>query len=369
MKAADVMADLVTRLVTAIEDGADGWRMPWRTVAARGWPTNALTGMGYRGGNVLALHLAADDRGYPTGRWATYRQWEQIGAQVRKGERATPAVNWLTKARPGTDTATSERTPADGGDMATRLIPIGFALFNAAQVDGDPHVATETEPADTTMTDERFAGWLAPIPARVIWGGNSAYYSPATDTVHVPAPEQFTDPEAIGATVAHELAHWTGHPDRLDRDLTGRFGDDSYAIEELVAELSAAFTCATLNLAAADRSGDHAAYLASWCRVLRAEPAVLWSVASKAQSATDHLHAYEHLDRPRGGLVNDAPGPQRLFPVEADDPTPLFADFRGVPFVNRLMGNDLLVTVSGMSGRRQRRSLPCQWKHATACCT
>src|SRR4051794_9760250 len=151
------MADLVARLVAAIESGADGWRMPWRTLAVRGWPTNAVTGVDYRGGNVVALHLAAEDRGYPTGRWATYRQWEQVGAQVRKGERATPAVKWVAKNRPD---STAERTPPGDGDDATgRLIPVGFAVFNAAQVDGDPHPGEVVEP-DAAIAGERFAGWL-----------------------------------------------------------------------------------------------------------------------------------------------------------------------------------------------------------------
>ena len=324
MKAADVMADLVARLVAAIEAGADGWRMPWRTLAVRGWPTNAVTGIGYRGGNVLALHLAADDHGYPTGRWATYRQWEQVGAQVRKGERATPAVKWVTKARPGTDHTTTERTPADGDDTPTRLIPVGFALFNAAQVDGDPHPATDTEPADAATTDERFAGWLAPIPARVIWGGNRAYYSPATDTVHVPTPGQFTDPDALGATVAHELAHWTGHPDRLARDLTGRFGDDAYAVEELVAELSAAFTCATLGPGQRrpQQRPRRLPRLVVPCPARRTSRAV----ERRQQGPSSHRpppRLQHRIGARGGGLVNDAPGPQRLFPVDADDQAPL----------------------------------------------
>ena len=227
-------------------------------------------------------------RGYPTGRWATYRQWEQIGAQVRKGERATPAVNWSPTVPAPTPPRPTDS--ADGDDTATRLIPVGFALFNAAQVDSDPHVATDTEPADTTMTDERFAGWLAPIPAHVIWGGNSAYYSPATDTSTSP-PGQFTDPDAIGATVAHELAHWTGHPDRLARDLTGRFGDD---LRRRGTRRRALRRIHLRHPRPGRRRPQRRPRRLPRLvvPVLHAEPAVLWSVASKAQAATDHLHAY-----------------------------------------------------------------------------
>jgi antirestriction protein ArdC len=107
-------------------------------------------------------------------------------------------------------------------------------------------------------------------------GHNRSYRSP------------FTDAHAYYATSAHEHAHWTGHASRLNRDLANRFGDDAYAAEELVAELYAAFTCATLGISTTPRP-DHAAYLAHWLHVLRSDPRALFTVASKAQAATDHL--------------------------------------------------------------------------------
>ena len=107
----------------------------------------------------------------------------------------------------------------------------------------------------------------------------------------MPDWDAFHTTAAGHATLAHELAHWTGHRERLDRDLTGRYGDDSYAMEELIAEMSAAFTCAEVGIAPAIRD-DHAPYLAHWLRVLRAEPRHLWSVASAAQAA-DHLATYQ----------------------------------------------------------------------------
>lgn len=288
MKASDVMADLVARLVAAIEAGADGWEMPWRTLAVRGWPTNQVTGVAYTGANTLLLHFAAQDSGYRTGRWATFKQWRTIDAQVRKGEHGTRAVRWVVKDhdRDNDSAETGDNDAEQGGQR--RLIPVTFTVFNAAQVDGLADI--DHDPA--AVSDDRLAAWLAPIPARVIWGGNRACYNPNTDAVHMPRPEQFTDPDAVGATLAHELAHWTGHDDRLARSFGARFADDAYSVEELTAELSAAFTCASLGIAGADRSDDHATYLAHWCRVLTADPGVLWTVASRAQAATDYLTAY-----------------------------------------------------------------------------
>ena len=106
---------------------------------------------------------------------------------------------------------------------------------------------------------------------------------PAFDAFHTAA-------DAYG-TLAHELTHWTGHPTRLARTYGKRFGDDAYAAEELVAELGAAFVCALVGIDSVART-DHAGYLAHWCRMLRAQPAVLWTVAAKAQAATDWLAAY-----------------------------------------------------------------------------
>jgi antirestriction protein ArdC len=126
------------------------------------------------------------------------------------------------------------------------------------------------------------------IGADVRHGGNWAAYVPVGDYITLPDLDQFEQASAYYSTSAHEHAHWSGHDSRLARDLTGRFGTDAYAAEELVAELSAAFTCARLGISATPRP-DHAAYLASWLRVLRADSSALFHASSKAQAATDDL--------------------------------------------------------------------------------
>ena len=292
MNAAEVMADVAARLVAAMEAGAGDWSMPWRTIGDRGWPTNAVTGARYRGGNVLALAMATVQRGYPTAQWATFKQWASCGGQVRRGERGSHAIFWhitttLATAE-GDDSASAEDSSDDVASAGRVGWARSFTVFNAAQVDhADP-----TDPTDTAVgADLATDGWFAAIPATVIVGGDRAYYHPAADTVHVPALELFDSPDAAYATRAHELAHWSGHPDRLAREFGRRFGDRAYAVEELVAELSAAFTCATVGIATVARL-DHAAYLAHWCQILREQPNVLWTVASRAQAATEYLDAF-----------------------------------------------------------------------------
>jgi antirestriction protein ArdC len=279
----ELYASVTTEVVRQIEAGADPnrWRMPWAAIPEVGQPVNASTGVAYRGGNSLIFSLIAQSNGW-SGHWATYRQWAAIGAQVRRGERGTRGVKWsvITKAAKTADNDTI--TSADG----SRLVPFVFTVFNADQVD------RWTAPVQTTRdTPERIQAaeaFFADIGADVRYGCNRAAYSPAGDYIVLPALEQFSSAVDFYATSSHEHGHWSGAPSRLARDLSGRFGTDAYAVEELVAELSAAFTCAHLGLSTTPRP-DHALYLASWLRVLRADSSALFHAASKAQAATDFL--------------------------------------------------------------------------------
>jgi antirestriction protein ArdC len=161
-------------------------------------------------------------------------------------------------------------------------------VFNAAQVDGyEPTPPTQNTDVQITDAEAFFARVGATVEHR---NEGRAYYSHTADLIVLPPFESFTDAPAYYATSAHEHGHWTGHRTRLNRDLANRFGDDAYAAEELVAELSAAFTCAALGISTTPRP-DHAAYLAHWLNILRADPRALFTVASKAQAATDHLRS------------------------------------------------------------------------------
>lgn len=263
--------DVTAEVVRQIEAGAGHWRMPWQAIADAGEPVNALTGNAYRGGNHLVLGMVAASRGW-SGHWATYKQWAGLGAQVRRGEKATHGVKWTQTD----DKVTGER----------KMIPFTFAVFAADQVDGwATPVAT---PRDTPERIASADAFLVGLGADVRHGGNRAAYSPTGDYIMLPDIEQFGRASDYYSTSAHEHAHWTGHPSRLARDLVGRFGSDSYAAEELIAEMSAAFTCARIGISAAPRP-DHAAYLSSWLRVLRADSSAIFTAASKAQAATDFL--------------------------------------------------------------------------------
>lgn len=277
---------VTAEVIRQIEEGAGVWRMPWQSLAEAGQPMNALTGVGYRGGNHLTLGLTAAARGW-SGHWSTYKQWISLGAQVRRGERATHLIKWT----PVDDLATARR----------RMIPSAFAVFAAEQVDG--WQAPEPTPRNTPERIIAAEALLGSLGADVRHGGNAAAYSPVGDWITLPHLEQFEHSSDYYATSLHEHAHWTGHRSRLGRDLSGRFGSDSYAAEELVAELSAAFSCARLGISTTPRP-DHAAYIASWLRVLRADSSALFHAATKAQAATDYIASISPSPAAVGDLVD-----------------------------------------------------------------
>lgn len=283
----DVYQRITDQIIAAIEAGAGNWKMPWthdgQTDTAT--PLNASSRRGYRGVNVIALWASAQAHGYPTGLWATYKQWSEMGAQVRKGERATLVVFW----KPIVSVAGTEGDESDGDARGrTRLMARGFSVFNAAQVDGyTPPAAVERPAFERISAAESF---VANLGADVRHGGARAFYRPADDFVQMPPAEAFRDQVAYYGTLAHELTHWTGHASRLDRDLRNRFGSEAYAAEELIAELGAAFICAELGIATEPRQ-DHASYIASWLKVLRDDKRAIFTASSRAQAAADWMNA------------------------------------------------------------------------------
>lgn len=291
MKADTLFETITDELIAAIEDGAGEWRMPWHTLADAGTPTSA-DGRAYRGVNALWLPMVAAARGWTSGLWGTYRGWQRHTAQVRRGEKGTAVLLWKQL-----DPKEHDDTDSSDGAPRRRLVARTFTVFAVEQVDGaDELIARRAQPdRDTPERLDDAERYFAAVAARVEVGGNIACYQPSTDTIRVPHLEQFHQSPHYYSTLAHEHTHWTGHASRLDRDLSGRFGDDAYAAEELVAELGAALWSAQAGISAATRD-DHAAYLAHWLKILRSDPKALVTVASRAQAALDHLNQRAGID-------------------------------------------------------------------------
>lgn len=286
----DVYERVTAHIVAELEKGVRPWMKPWNAEHAAGRITRPLraNGQPYRGINVLMLWGAASECGFSAPIWMTFKQAQELGAHVRKGEKGNLVVYANTITKTETD---------DNGQESERDIPFmkGYTVFNVEQVEGLPaHFYALAEPAaDSVQRIERAETFFAATRADIRNGGDRAYFSPAEDRVQMPPFEAFRDAEAYYATLAHELTHWTKAKSRLDRDFgRKRFGDSGYAMEELVAELGAAFICADLALTPEPRD-EHAAYLAHWLKVLKEDKRAIFSAAAHAQRAADYLHGLQ----------------------------------------------------------------------------
>ena len=277
-------ARVTSQIVNAIEQGVSNWRMPWHTSGKFAFsPINVASHKPYRGINTLCLWAAAQAKGYERGEWGMYQQWQERGAQVRKGEKATLVCFWKFA---NSSSESQDEGEEHSASTSRLLFTRGYSVFNAAQVDGyTPKTDAETPVQERIACAEEY---FSRIPARVIHQGNRAFYSPDTDSITLPPFFAFFTPMDYYSTRGHETGHWTSASSRCDRQLGKRFGDQAYSVEELVAELTAAFTLAHLGLSSEPRP-DHAQYIASWLRVLRADKRAIFTAASKAQQATDYL--------------------------------------------------------------------------------
>ena len=289
----DIYERVTTQIIEAIEAGAGSYKMPWHITEADCFaPVNASSKKPYHGINVLILWTIAESRGYESGFWATYNQWRDLGAQVRKGERAAPVVFWEISAKGENQTAEDEKTGTLRMDRF--VLAKGYSVFNAAQVDGF------TPPTTPVLSSEerirRADEFFAKLKIDIRHSGSVACYLPELDIIQMPPFGCFRDAVGYYSTLAHEAMHWAGASNRLGRNLVARFGSESYAMEELIAELGAAFICTELNISNTPRP-DHAAYVANWLRVLRHDKRAIFTAASLAQRAvswmTDRLASSE----------------------------------------------------------------------------
>lgn len=297
----NVYQRITDEIIKAIESGAGEFRMPWhRSGDGNGLPMNALTGRSYQGVNVLALWVRAMNRGYSSPYWASYRQWCRLGAQVQKGEKGSAIVFYK-------EDVGSEEEGAEDEQPGRRYIMRSTYVFNALQVDGWKTAEASIE-ADTFV--ERIAdaeSLVTGIGARIIHGGDRAFYNLVADHICIPECSRFTGTdtstatEAYYSTLFHEHIHWSGHPTRLNRTLAVQFGSEAYAMEELIAELGAAFLCADAGISVHPRQ-DHAAYVESWLKALRERHAALASATFGATVACRYLWDLAHVER--GSVVS-----------------------------------------------------------------
>jgi antirestriction protein ArdC len=280
---------ITDQIVAELERGVIPWHRPWSGASLGDRISRPLrhTGGAYRGINVIALWMAATAFGFTSPFWMTYRQALALGGQVRKGEKGSLVVY--------AGTVTNQTEAGEDDDARQFRFLKGFTVFNVMQIDGLPQRFAEKPVAPLLTMPERDAkaeAFFGKLGADMRHGGAQAYYARKPDYIQMPPFESFEDAASYYATRAHETVHWTSHESRLDRCFDGskRFGGEAYAIEELVAELGAAFLCVDLQLTPELRP-DHAAYIDSWLKALKSDSRVIFTAAAHAQRACDWLHA------------------------------------------------------------------------------
>lgn len=284
MNKADIEEKVTQGIIDRLEAGVAPWKRPWATAGFL--PTSLSTGKTYRGINTLILAAQTADKGYGSPLWATFKQIAALGGQVRKGEKSTPIVFW---------NIVRKEQRVDGEDVV-KSFPLlrYYNVFNVEQADGltlPPRFTKEREPVEFDVALDAVVANYVDGPSLTHAAQGRAFYTPSTDSVTLPTREQFDAQDGYAETLFHELTHSTGHPTRCARFSAtggaGSFGCDTYAEEELVAEIGSALLAAHTGV---DISMDNtAAYVASWLEVLKNDRSLVIKAAQKAQKAVDRI--------------------------------------------------------------------------------
>lgn len=268
----DIYQVVTDRIVESLEQGDIPWLKPWKDGknADPSMPFNASTGRAYNGINVLLLWSMP----YQSNGWLTFKQAADCGGNVKKGEKSTLVTFWqfLKEKINGLETG--------------KTIPMikSYRVFNVEQCENLDKLKT-IEPIE--ISDNSALDLALSNGAVVKHGGNKAFFRPSADFIQMPPQANFNESNGYESTLLHELTHWTGHKDRLERDFTGRFGTDSYAFEELIAEMGSAFLCTILNVQ--ENTLQHTSYIQSWLKVLKADKRAIFTAATQAKKATQLL--------------------------------------------------------------------------------
>lgn len=301
----DVYQKITDRIVEKLEEGVRPWFKPWNAEHAAGRITRPLKHdfTTYKGINILNLWMESEERGYSAPIWMTFKQAKDLGGSVKKGEKGSLSVYANTFKKTEIDEKTGEEIEQDIPFMK------GYTVFNVEQIEGLPEKYYELakEPEITPeQRIEKIEQFFVNTGADIKEGGNRAYYQITNDFIQMPPFIAFESAESYYASLAHETTHWTRHPSRLDRDLgRKKWGDEGYAVEELVAELGSAYLCADLGLVP-DVREENAAYIANWLEVLKNDKRAIFSAAAHAQRAAELLHEYQNSPAPTPKITTEA---------------------------------------------------------------
>jgi antirestriction protein ArdC len=254
--------------------------------------------------------MAAMTHGFTSKYWATFNQWRELGGKVmRRPENVKPG-HWGQTIVFFTRITKTEVDPVTGNEEETSFPLLKtYCVFNVDQVEGDhlDHLrvkeellAVNSDFVDYDPAEETIKATAADIR----FGGDRACYHREHDFILCPPKHRFKEENEYYGTIFHELAHWTGHESRLNRaDKLARFGDKSYAEEELVAEMGSCFTLATLGVPQTDDMSNHKAYVANWLEALNKDSRFIFRAASAASKAADYVLSFVPQNQPEPDLV------------------------------------------------------------------
>ncbi|MGJ8518411.1 DUF3275 family protein [Carnimonas bestiolae] len=329
----DIYQAITNKMIASLENGVVPWIKPWS--ASRGpmlMPCNAVSGRSYRGINILLLMAAAAEHAYGRDRWLTYNQAKKAGGNVRKGAKGTLIARYVPKTRQKLDKYGEPEFDEAGNPVEEHYaFMLGAKVFNVEQCDGLPDSIMNgaTTPCEAVERDpilpiDEIEGFIAGSGANIRHeAGDNACYIPAQDRIVLPLREQFETSNGYYSVALHELGHWTGYKDRLDRDGVSRFdgfGTPRYAFEELIAQMSSAFLCAQFGI---ENLALDAGYIESWIRVLKNDKKAIVKASGKARTAAEYLNQLVEEKRPAKAVIPDVPA----MPGSTDDTaTPLVDD-------------------------------------------
>ena len=276
----------VTNQIIELMESVETSQQLWENIGSNYFaPKNYVTGDFYNGINILILANSMHQKGYQVNEWLTFKQAQANNLKVRKGEKSTVCVFYKQIEK--------EIENAETGKTEKEFFPMikPFYLFNVAQLENLELDIKPTEPKknfDPIEAGEEVLSLLQAKGAQIQLGGDRACYIPSIDKIELPTKEQFLKPEYFYSVLYHEASHWTGNKTRLNRDLKGRFGSESYAMEELIAELSSAFTCAKTGIIK-HTMNDHTCYLKSWLKVLKDDKRAIFTASAQAQKAHEFI--------------------------------------------------------------------------------
>ena len=288
----DVYSIVTERIIEKLEAGTIPWHKPWRSIGA---PQNLVSKKSYRGINVWLLTM----QGYISPYWATLRQINELGGRVRKGEKSTPVVFWRiyvdgVEVRANSDQHEPEHEQEEGQGRR-RFVLRYYSIFNTEQCELPASVSEklafpEPRQLDPIEACEKILTGM-PNPPEIVHAGDQAFYSPITDRITMPPRGLFANAEEYWSTFWHEAGHASGHRKRLNRDSiteAAPFGSATYSVEEIVAEMTAAYLCGITGIE--NRTIDNsAAYVAGWLRQLRDQRKLIIHAAAQAQRACDYI--------------------------------------------------------------------------------